>query len=65
MTLMYIFICSRLRWSLLLTTAVLTLQTFAQKNKSDDTQAVPSDLRRVVSEALALERKYLQGARDM
>ncbi|XP_063361912.1 heme peroxidase 2 isoform X1 [Cydia amplana] len=42
---------------------VLSSCALAQ-SKSDDLQAVPSDLRRAVSEALALERRFLQGARD-
>ncbi|XP_049868961.1 heme peroxidase 2 isoform X2 [Pectinophora gossypiella] len=43
---------------------VLYAQTHSQKSKSDDTQGVPSDLRRVVSEAIALERRFLLGAKD-
>ncbi|XP_060802953.1 heme peroxidase 2 [Amyelois transitella] len=58
--------CGTLWRRFLLVMAVLAMQTYAQKSKTEEsTQAVPSDLRRVVSEALALERRYLQGARDI
>lgn len=44
---------------------MLAVQTSAQKIKGDDSiQAVPSDLRRTVSEALALEKRFLLGASD-
>ncbi|CAG9786114.1 unnamed protein product [Diatraea saccharalis] len=61
-----IFFCYRLRRSLLLLTVVLLARAHAQKSKSDDSnvQAVPSDLRRAVSEALALEKRFLNGAND-
>ncbi|KAG6445361.1 hypothetical protein O3G_MSEX003849 [Manduca sexta] len=54
-----------LRRSLLLFAVAFTIQTCAQKSKTDDNlQSVPSDLRRVVSEALALERRFALGAND-
>ncbi|XP_052759385.1 uncharacterized protein LOC113522388 [Galleria mellonella] len=55
-----------LRRGLLLLTTVLAIQTCAQKSKSDDNsiQAVPSDLRRAVSEALTLEKRFLSGSSD-
>ncbi|CAH2238314.1 jg17471 [Pararge aegeria aegeria] len=55
----------RLRRSLWLL-AIVSLQTQAQKNKIEDSniQTVPSDLRRAVSEALAVERRFLLGAND-
>ncbi|KAJ8730052.1 hypothetical protein PYW07_017090 [Mythimna separata] len=56
----------KLRRSLLLLAAVLAVHTSAQKSKPDDgsVPAVPSDLRRAVSEALALEKRFLLGASD-
>ncbi|XP_052740356.1 heme peroxidase 2 isoform X1 [Bicyclus anynana] len=47
--------------------AIVSLQTQAQKNKIEDSniQAVPSDLRRAVSEALTAERRFLLGANDV
>ncbi|XP_041978546.1 peroxidasin homolog pxn-2 isoform X2 [Aricia agestis] len=53
---------SRILWILAVSCLV---QTQAQK-KTEDTnvQTVPSDLRRIVSEALALERRFLLGAND-
>ncbi|XP_028027075.1 uncharacterized protein LOC114240650 [Bombyx mandarina] len=52
--------------SLLLFTLALTAETQVAKNKADDSnvQSVPSDLRRMVNEALALERRFLLGAND-
>ncbi|XP_026488230.2 heme peroxidase 2 [Vanessa tameamea] len=53
-------------WRSLLLLAIVSIETQAQKTKSEDNsvQAVPSDLRRAVSEALALERRFLLGAND-
>lgn len=56
------FLCYRLRRGLLLLVAVSS--TLAQSKPEDSLQAVPSDLKRAVSEALALERRYLLGAND-
>ncbi|XP_014357630.2 heme peroxidase 2 [Papilio machaon] len=55
----------RYRSSVLLLAVACTV-TFAQKSRIEDTniQAVPSDLRRAVSEALALERRFHLGAND-
>ncbi|XP_063825039.1 heme peroxidase 2 [Ostrinia nubilalis] len=52
------------RLSLALLAVVSAAQTHAQKSKDDSIQTVPSDLRRAVSEALALERRFLAGAND-
>lgn len=51
---------------MLLFAIVLTAQNNAQKTKLEESniQAVPSDLRRTVSEALALEKRFLLGASD-
>ncbi|XP_050345833.1 heme peroxidase 2 [Nymphalis io] len=53
-------------WRCLLLLAIVSIKTQAQKIKTEDSsvQAVPSDLRRAVSEALALERRFLLGAND-
>ncbi|KAI5651713.1 peroxidase domain-containing protein [Phthorimaea operculella] len=52
-----------LQGSALILAVVFIVQTRSQKGKSDDSlQGVPSDLRRAVSEAVALERRFLLGA---
>ncbi|OWR55548.1 putative oxidase/peroxidase [Danaus plexippus plexippus] len=55
-----------LKRSILLYALFLT-QILAQKTKTtdDNLQTVPSDLRRAVSEALALERRFLLGSNDV
>ncbi|KAJ0177269.1 hypothetical protein K1T71_007278 [Dendrolimus kikuchii] len=55
-----------LRRSLWILTVTLAVQIYAQKSKIDDSiQSVPSDLRRLVSEALAVERRFSIGASDV
>ncbi|CAG9093653.1 unnamed protein product [Plutella xylostella] len=49
---------------LLLACCVLAAQTAAQNRVDLESSAVPSDLRRVASEAIALERRFLLGASD-
>ncbi|KAG7302968.1 hypothetical protein JYU34_012963 [Plutella xylostella] len=49
---------------LVLACCVLAAQTAAQNKADLESSAVPSDLRRVASEAIALERRFLLGASD-